>query len=93
LRKDINRYHEELNHLSTMVHQLRIDSDLMKSNLDVYRSALETKRLELDATQMDLAHYKNLFNTIEQSRSWKITRPLRVLGQAMKKAKQTIRRF
>ena len=93
LRKDINRYHEELNHLSSMVHQLRIDSDLLKSDLDVYRSSLEIKRLELDATQMDLAHYKNLFNTIEQSRSWKITRPLRVLGQAMKKAKQTIRRF
>jgi len=100
LRKDINRYHEELNHLSSMVHQLRMDSDTLRSDLDAnkhalddHKLALQIKRAELNQTQLDLAHYKNLFNKIEQSRSWKITRPLRVLGQAMKKAKQIIRRF
>jgi len=100
LRKDINRYQEDLSKLNSLVHQLRTDSDSMRGELNLkeqaledHKKALQIKRAELDQTQLDLAHYKNLYNTIEQSRSWKITRPLRVLGQAMKKAKQTIRRF
>jgi LmbE family N-acetylglucosaminyl deacetylase len=135
LRKDINLYRVELSQLSSMVHQLRMDSDSLRSDLNLkeqalvankaaledhkvalqinkaaledhkaaledhkaaledHKAAIQIKCAELDQTQLDLAHYKNLYNTIEQSRSWKITRPLRVFVQSMKKVKQRIRFF
>jgi LmbE family N-acetylglucosaminyl deacetylase len=79
LQKDFNRYRDQVKQQIDTVHQLRMD--------------LKSLKISLDESQKELANYRNLYNTIEQSRSWKITRPLRMLGQAMKKAKNTISRF
>ncbi len=56
-----------------------------KKELDEIKKELDSKRKELDAQKKRATRLKKQITTMENSRSWRITRPLRAAGRAFRR--------
>jgi len=79
--QDIERQRMELQSRDSDLGQLRTELQSRDSDLSQLRTELSQLRTELQSRESDLAHVHEEIRQIVNSRSWRVTRPLRALSR------------